>query len=204
MNNFKEYWQVMRQALPILVVISLAAAVLAYAVAANMAPQYRAHYSYLISLASREERADYRFDGYYAIQATDLFAATLAGWIRSPETIVAAFNRSDLAVPTQNPRDLTRIVKSEKTAPQLVQVTITGTTPQEVEALTGALKQVMEDNVRQYHEQGTPALEFRVMATKPWASVSRVAVPVITAATFVLVFFIALNVLLLIESVKRG
>jgi capsular polysaccharide biosynthesis protein len=197
---FLPYWERTKEALPVLLMVSFAAALVAYVVVSNLNPTHHVHFSYLVSLSVRDQTEDFRFDGFYALQATDLFAVTLARWVQTPETIVAAFAQVGLPTPTEDPRQLVRLIRAEKTAPQLVQVTVEGDSSDEAQELASGLQQVMEQNVQQYHDQGIPALQFRVVTTEPWASVSKVSVAVITGATFVFVFFIAVNILLLAES----
>lgn len=200
--DFKAYWQRVRLALPWLLLASFAAGVVAYVIASSYPPAHQVHFSYLISLSEREAAGEFRFDGFYALQATDLFAQTLARWIQTPEVIVAAYREAGLTPPTENPRQLTRLIKADKTAPQLVQVTVEETSEEKAGQLTTALQTVMEKNVAAYDDQGIPAIAFRVVATDPWAGKNEVSVPVITTATFVFVFLLALNGVLLLYSVR--
>jgi hypothetical protein len=104
---------------------------------------------------------------------------------------------------SRDPRDVGRAVTAEKKAPQLVAVTVTNRDQAVAEQLAGGLRAVMEKNVERYHDQGIPALTFRVVTTEPWLSMQQVEVAVIVGATFVFVFLAAINVVLLVESVKR-
>lgn len=198
------YWNVLKQKMPILLLISLAAAVVAFVIVRQAGPTYEVHFSYLVSLSEREAADEFRFDGFYALQATDLFAATLARWIATPEVIVAAHAEADIPLQSQDPRQLTRQVAAEKSAPQIVQVTVRGDSEQRAEALARGLRAVMERNIEMYHDEGVPAVTFRAVATPPWLGVWQVAVPVIVSATFIFTFLIAVNGLLLIESLRRA
>lgn len=198
-----DYWRAATAALPVLLIISFAAAVLAYGLISQQDPNYQAHFSYLVSLSEREPAGEYRFDGYYALQATDLFAATLARWIQTPETIISAYRAALLTPPSVKPRDLTSFIRAEKTAPQLVQVTVTGKNEEDVLALTVGLQQVMAGNVESYHKQGIPAVTFRVVSTQPWVGINKLSAPVIVSAVFAFTFFMSINVQLLILAAKK-
>ncbi len=198
--DWRIYWRRVRLMLPWLLFGSFAAAVVAYAVASSLPAAHQVHFSYLISLSEREAANEFRFDGFYALQATDLFAQTLARWIQTPEVIVAAYQEAGLASPTENPRELTRLIRADKTAPQLVQVTVEETSKEEALQVAEALQKVMEKNIAEYDTQGIPALAFRVVPTTPWAGQSEISVPIVTVATFVFVFLLALNAVLLFYS----
>lgn len=186
------YIQAVIGSLPILLIVSFGLAAIAYVGALKVGTTYTTHYSYLVSLAERENSTDYTFDGYYALQATDLFAATLARWATTPEVIAAAYDQAGLP-PVLDVRQLLRLVAAEKTAPQLVQVTVRGNTPEQTLALTRALLTEIEHNVLVYHDEGIPALRFTVVATEPWSGQQPVAVKVITSTMFVVSLLLGIN-----------
>lgn len=201
-GSLNHYWQVVQRKLPGILLASVAAAVVAGLVVNRVGPTYTVHYSYLVSLSEREETDDFRFDGYYALSATDLFTATLASWVGAPEVVVAAYEEAGVAT-SQDPRDVARTVTAEKKAPQLVAVTVRHKDQAVAEKLAQGLQVVMERNVEQYHDQGIPELIFRVVATSPWLGISRLSAPVIVSATFIFVLLMGVNAVLLVESVKQ-
>lgn len=195
-----EVWEVIKRKLLVILLISVAAAVVALVIAKQAAPRYEVHYSYLVSLSSREQVPEYRFDGYYALQATDLFAATLAKWIETPEVVVAAYQAAGLSLPSGDPRAVVRSVRAEKAAAQLVTVTVRASEKETVEKLAAGLQDVMQENIKKYHDVGVPAMAFNVVATQPWTGVIRLSIPVVVTAAFVFTFFIVLNFVLWNEN----
>lgn len=203
MTTFEHYMAFFWRKMPVLLLVSLLAALIAYGICQRLGPTYEAHFSYLVSLSQRESASDFRFDGYYAISATDLFAGTLASWTQAPEVIVQAFAQAQLPLPGEDARALSKIVQAQKAAPQLVQVIVRSRQKVDAQKIAEALQRVMSKNVEQYHEQGIPAVQFRVVASVPWIGVSRPATTIVVVAAFMIVFLISLNSLLLIESFKR-
>lgn len=202
-KHFEEYWKETKKRLPKVILFSVVAALIAWGVAARIAPTHEVHFSYLVSLSQRDNVNEYRFDGFYALQATDLFAATLAKWAAAPEVVVRAYQEAGLEIPSEDPRALTRAIRAEKVAPQLVAVTVRDESRDVVEALAAGLQDVIEENVASYHAQGVPAVQFRVVATESWTGVVRLSIPVIVTATFIAAFLIGINAVLLFESLKR-
>lgn len=202
MTNFEHYWKIIQRKMPGLLLISLAAALVAFLVVRQIGPTHEVHFSYLVSMNVRDDAPEFRFDGYYALQATDLFAATLAKWTAAPEVVVAAHQAVGLVLKSQDPRQFSRLIQAEKTAPQLVQITVRDASLPRTERLAQGLQTVMEQNVTRYHDQATPAIGFQVVATEAWAGMTQPSLPVIVSATFIFTFLIAMNVLLLLESLK--
>lgn len=192
------------QRLPLLLLISFLAAAAAFTLARALPRDHELHFSYLVSLSQREAAPDFRFDGYYALQATDLFATTLAQWIQTPEVIFAAHQEAGLAPATNDPRTIRRQVTAEKTAPQLVEVTVRAGQSLRARQLAAGLTVVMDRNIAQYHQEGIPALTFRAVPTTPWVGIPAVSTSIIAVATFVFVLFLGINIVLLIESLREN
>jgi capsular polysaccharide biosynthesis protein len=203
-REWKIYIEALKNSLLIVGVISLAAGILTAAMLNAWGPSFEMHWSYVVSLEEREEVGqEYTFDGYYALQATDLFVASLAKWIITPETVVASYQAAGLKVPTKSARSLARIVKADKTAPQIVQVVVSGKNPEEVRRLAMGVQQVMTQNVARYHSDGIPKLEFRVITTDEWLGQQDIASEIAGLAVAGVVFFLLLNGVLLKESWKQ-
>lgn len=204
MEGFVPYWRQVRRMLPRLLIVSSGVALVAYMIVQRVGPSYEVHFSYLISLSERENVPEYRFDGYYALQATDLFAATVAQWATTPEVIVAAHEAAQLQLRSSDPRVLSRVISTAKTAPQLVEVTVQDRQSERAEKLAAGFMAVMERNIERYHDEGIPALYFRVVATEPWVGVSRLSEPVIVSAAFVFTLLFGVNGVLLVESLRHA
>ena len=199
----QQYWQALLRRLPQLLLVSAGVATVVFFVVSSVGAKYTIHFSYLVSLSEREEASEYRFDGFYALQATDLFAATLAKWAAAPEVINKAYQTAGLTPESADVRSLSRVVRAEKTAPQLVQLTIQAKDPETAERLADGLQEVMAENIDLYHDQGVPELAFSVIATEPWLSTQEAATTVIVIATFVAVFMLGVNVVLLVASLSE-
>lgn len=190
------------QSLPILLLISALAGIGAFFITKSLPPTYEVHFSYTISLSQREAEGEFRFDGFYALQATELFARTVAGWSRSPELIMRAHELAGLASPPVSLREVRKLVRAEQVAPQLVEVSVQHTKKEDAEKLARGLVAAVQQNVEIYEEEGIPALSFRVVATNSWTSTSTISVGVITISVFFLTFFLGANAVLLRTSIK--
>lgn len=201
-REFQGYWEETKRQLPKVLLLSVVAALVAWGIAARIRPTHEVHFSYLVSLSQRDIVNEYRFDGFYALQATDLFAATLAKWAATPEVVVAAYQEAGLELPSEDPRSLARAVRAEKSAPQLVTVTVRDQSREVAEALAAGLQEIIEENVATYHAQGVPAVQFRVVGTQPWTGVTKISVPIVVVATFIAALLLAVNAVLLIANMR--
>lgn len=204
MNEYSHYWRILRQTLPKVVLLSAALAVLVYVISIRTGPSYQVHYSYIVSLSVREEASDFRYDGYYALSATDLFAATLTAWTKTPETLVRAYEISGVKRQNDDPQELVKLVNAEKTGPQIIEVTVRHKKKETAQKLAAGLQAAMLENIGKYHDEGIPAVRFKVITTKSWTGEKSVATGVVSMGTFVFTFLLGINAVLLVESFKRA
>ncbi len=199
-----ESWEGLMGRIPILLVVSLVVAVLGYGIAVRLPVSYDVHFSYVVSIEQREVAPIFRYDGYYALSATDLFAGTLASWIVTPETVVAAYHEAGITLPTEDAIDLTKNILAEKAASQLVKITVKNPSKQKAESLAKGVMGIVPKLIEQYNKNGTPAVTFSAVASIPWTGVSRIAPLPIAIVLFVFVFFAGIFLTLFMSALARG
>lgn len=191
------------RALPLLCVVGVVVFVIAYMSAIKNPPSYEVHFSYIIAQQQRDASPDFRYDGYYSISGTELFSATLASLIMSPEQIVSAYTSANLPLSTQDPISLTKHVKAEKAASQLVQVTVTDTSKTNAEALAQAVDRVTQQAMQEYNKKNKDTAQFSLTQTHAWTGTVRVAAIPIALVSAVLVLVGVILVVLFQEALKR-
>lgn len=202
-SNFAYYQQALIHALPRVLLVSFLFALASYAFVRQIAPTYQVHFSYFISISSRQETPDYRYDDYYAISAMDLFAQTLAAWIKTPETISTAYRASGLTPPSDDANKLIRSVEASRQAPQLVSVTVRASTADQTQQLAFGLIAVTKDSIERLQAASQPALRFNIVASEPWLGKKSISTPVIVAAVFIFTLFFSVNLVILKASFKQ-
>lgn len=162
------------------------------------------YFSYMISMDQKDVTPGFRYDGYYALSAADLFSTTLASIASSPETIVAAYQKANMKLPTEDGIRLVRIVRAEKAAPQLVRIIVRDASKQNAEQLTLALREVISAAIDEYNAKGLSSIVFHGVPTEPWTSRNLVD-PLPVAASFFMLIFLGGNMIVLFqEAIRRG
>lgn len=198
------YFGKLLRTLPVLLLVSFVLAISTYVYVTTRPIVYEIRFSYLIALTERDTPSEYRFDGFYALQATDLFGATLAKLIQSPEIVSASFIEAGIEDVPEDPRELARIVSAEKTAPQLVQVAIRYKNREQARRLTEELQAVVDREVDAYHDQAIPAVQFSVSTTDIWEGETVLAAPLISSIVFLAALFLGVNGILFLQTISRS
>lgn len=165
---------------------------------ARIGARWTVHFSYVVSLKEREATNTYRFDGYYALQAIELFTKTLAEWVVAPEIVAQAHQAAGLPIPS----GILKVIEAEAAAPQLVRVTVWAGGPAEAEQLAAGLQAVVGDLLQRYDTTGVPAVQFQVVTTQWWGAAAGLNRTMVAVATGLLVLFIGVNLVVLRESLR--
>lgn len=200
----RKSWEAFVRRIPTLLAVSFIVAIVGYGVAVRLPVSYDVHGSYVVSQEEREVSSGFRYDGYYALSATDLFTATLAAWITSPETVVRAYEEAGVPLPTEDAIDLVKNIRAEKAAPQLVTITVRDSSKADAEKLAGGVAKVIPTFVEQYNTTGTPAATFSVVASQRWTGVSRIAPFPVALVLFIFVFLVGMVWTMFLDALRRG
>ncbi len=190
--------------LPMIMLVGVLAFGIAYAIASKTPPSYEVHFSYVVAQQQRDASPDFRYDGYYSISGTELFSATVASLIMSPEQIVSAYASANIPLASQDPLALTKKVKAEKAASQLVQVTVIDASKSNAEALAHAVDSVTQKAVSDYDKKNKDTAQFSLTQTNAWTGTVRVAVMPIALIAMVFALVMAALIVLFNEALKRG
>lgn len=180
-------WEKLSRKTPYILGISFVFAIIGYITAAKLPVSYDVYLSYIVSMEKREAAPDFRYDGYYALSAADLFTTTLASWIAAPQTIANAYQAAHISLPTYDAIDLGKRVRAEKSAQGLVNITVRDSSRETAEAVAKGIAEIVPAFVAQQNTAGTPAVAFRVTVSGPWTGMSRVAPFPIALVVFVFV-----------------
>lgn len=171
------------------------ATVATWVVVSRQPTSYGSSQSFAINRINREATPDYQFDGYYALQAADLFSQTVVSWFSTPSILRDVYRQAGLDPAMTSLNSLPNRFSVKKYSPQNIVVKVREMSNERVTAVAAAVKTVMEQQASQLNltPQGKP--QFTIAGSDPvFAPVAPpilLATVVALAVSFVLSLFIA-------------
>ena len=193
----------LRRRLPMVILVSIVVFMAVYTILRRQGVIHEVHFSYIVSLEDRQQTAQYQFDGYYTLQAIELFTDTLSNLITTPELLVRAYEQAKLPLPNLTARTLQGAVTAEQIGPQLVHVTVRDKNREVAEKLSKSLMNVVGQDVEVYQNQGKPAVKFQIVASEPWTGQAQLNILLVAVGSGLFIFFIGINLVLLWEGLKQ-
>lgn len=115
-----------------------------------------------INQPPRAETAEYSYDGYYALRASELFADTLISWFGTPSFVADVYRAAELPVPERLLQD-TRRFRAKKYSSQSVVLSFSEPDRPAAERLANAFAAVASDRTAELNldAEGRPLFTLR-------------------------------------------
>lgn len=128
---------------------------------------YTTSLAFTVNRINKQATTEYQFDGYYALQASDLFAETVVSWFLTPSVIVEMYDRAGLDPQAESLGSLTSRFKIKKYSSQNIVVKFTSLTNEEASKLSDAVVAVVEEKAAALNQSADRKALFEAAGSKP-------------------------------------
>ncbi len=181
-DYIKIYWK-QRALISLIVLVSTVTAV---AVAATRPERTAVSVSFAINRTNREETTQYQYDGYYALQAADLFAQTVVSWFSTPSVILDVYQQAHLDPAIKSIQSLPSRFSVRKYSAQNIVVKFTESDKDRATTLASGLTTVMESKASKLNQTRDGKSFFEIVAGPPVIAPAQSNLPLIASVTFIL------------------
>jgi len=189
-DYLKTYWQQRWMIVAIVVVITAATIITVI-----MQPvMYVASESFAINPINRQNTSEYQYGGYYALQATDLFAQTVISWLATPSVLQEAYTAAKIDPEIKTVDSLPARFKVKKYSSQNIVVRFSERNEVRATELSRSIRQVMEQKASQLNQTADNKSTFEIVGTDAVVAPSKPSWLLWGAVALVLSFGFALTV----------
>ena len=162
-DYLKIYWQ-QRWLIGLVVLVATATT---FIVTASKPERTGVSESYAVNRLAQEATADYQYDGYYALQAVDLFSQTVVSWFLTPSVLQEMYQQANLDPEIASLNNLPSRFSVKRYSAQNIVIRFTESTPARAEKIAAAVRSVMESRAAKLNltPEGKPL--FEIVASLP-------------------------------------
>lgn len=107
------------------------------------------------SIATSPTKDDYfKYDNYYALQASTLFADTIVSWIQDPVNVSEIYQQAQVDLPTDELKKYARLFSVRKGDPATIYVTLNSKNKNDVETLLSSTKSFLQTKTQSWLDKG--------------------------------------------------
>lgn len=135
--------------------------------------------AFTVDQRKRQETPDYTYDGYYALQASQLFTDTLISWFGTPSTVAEMYTTAGLPMPKGDANVAAAGFRMKRLSSQVVTARFTAPNATSGQALALAAAKVVEAKTAELGRDAQGDSLFAVTADEPAITTSKL--PLATA-----------------------
>jgi len=197
MNIFIKY----RWLIVIVTIIGLASAL----VFSLLRPAYYdTSLAFSINRINLQTTEDYQYDGYYAIQASDLFSQTVMSWMMTPSVLLEIYQKAQIDPQISSLEEISSRFKTKKYSPQNIVVRYKERDRQTADEIAQAITTIVQEKAILANQTSEQKALFEVAGTSPVIVERKPVIWLNTLIGLVTGFIFSLIAACLIEYLRRS
>lgn len=165
--EFREYLRIFKKQKNIIINSIVILAVLATALSLAKPESYDSDLILLISRNGTQETGDYKYDGYYAVQASDIFADNVSQWLGSASLAKEIYSRAGVESDSGTLKSLTKLFAAKKLSSQYVEVRYATADSQSAVKLARAIADVLGERAEALRTASSEEISFKIIYNDP-------------------------------------
>jgi capsular polysaccharide biosynthesis protein len=121
----------------------------------------------LISRNGTQNTADYKYDGYYAVQASDVFADNISQWLSSASVASEIYSRAGAENKMRSLKDFSKVFKADKLSSQYVRVRYETNDKETAIKLARAMTDVLQEKADLLSASSIEQIGFKIIYSDP-------------------------------------
>jgi len=179
----KGYW--LSQYRGIIIVITVVATIASFVFSYFKPVTYDTSISFQINRINKQETVDYQYDGYYAIQASDLFSQTVMSWFKTPSVLLEIYDQAGIDPRINSMERFTSRFKTKQYSPQNVVIRFKENDKVTAEKISQAIVDIIPEKASQSNQTSEQEAFFEVIGAKPVIVENKPLVWLVTILGFV-------------------
>lgn len=187
----------------LLFVFVLAVTIMTLIVSMSRAPRYLTSLSIAVNRISKQATTEYQYDGYYALQASDLFSQTLLSWFLTPSVLLDFYEQAGVEPNITTTNALVSRFRARKFAAQNIVIQFTERDRDTAAKLAEGISAVVRERSASLDTDASGDATFDVVPSQPVIVEVTPSVALNTIAAFVASILIGLAAVGTIRAVTR-
>lgn len=165
--NTSEHAHLIKKYFWLIVVITLLVGASTFVWAKQTPTTYRTSISFAVNRINKQDTAEYQYDGYYAIQASDLFSQTVVSWFFTPSFILEVYDTAGITPKIESLEKFTAQFKTKKYSAQNIVVTYPERDQATAEKIANGIVVNLDQRTQELNKSSDQKALFEVVGSKP-------------------------------------
>ena len=163
----RDYLKIVKSNKILIFVCAILCGLLALIFSAVKPVSYETSIAFSIQKVNRQDTAEFQYDNYYSIQASELLGNSIVGWLESPEIIREVYQAADVTVETEDLNSLARGMKAKQISAHLVRVRYSQSSHEKASGIATGVIEVIKNKVESVEKDVNGQSSFVLEASEP-------------------------------------
>lgn len=165
--ELKEYIKITQKRARLVLTVGILVAVSALLFSVFKPVKYETSLSIFINKNKTQQTDDFKYDGYYALQAGEIIADSVQQWLKSPETVNAIYQKAQIDPSFKNIKSYTKKFNAKKMSAQYVEVKFESNSEEEASKISSAVVEIVKNKVKNLEKNSEEELSFSIENENP-------------------------------------
>ncbi|MEA2097549.1 MAG: Wzz/FepE/Etk N-terminal domain-containing protein [Patescibacteria group bacterium] len=165
--ELKEYVTIIKKEYKLIFTIGAIVAASAFLFSTMKPVVYETSISLAINKNNTQNTDDFKYDGYYALQASEMLANTIVEWIKSPTVVNTIYQKAEVNQDFRNIKSYTKKFTARKMSSQHVEVKFKTDTKENAEKISSAIVEIINNKTKTIEENSEKEIAFSVSGENP-------------------------------------
>ena len=165
--ELKEYIKIIKKNSKLILAVAVIVGLSAFLFSIIQPVKYEVSLSLFINKDKTQETDDFKYDGYYALQAGEIIAGSVAEWLKSPEAVNAIYREAGVEHNFKSLRSYAKKFTVKKMSAQYVEVKFETNNKEDAEKISTAITEAVESKMKSLEEKSGQEVSFSIESEKP-------------------------------------
>ena len=165
--ELKEYIKIIKKNSKLILAVAVIVGLTAFLFSVLQPVKYEASLSLFMNKDKTQETDDFKYDGYYALQAGEIIVGSVVERLKSPETVDTIYQEAGVKHNFKNLRSYAKKFTAKKMSAQYVEVKFKTNSREDAEKISAAIVKITESKIKTLKESSEQELSFSIESGKP-------------------------------------
>ncbi|MCK5084590.1 MAG: hypothetical protein KAQ64_02970 [Candidatus Pacebacteria bacterium] len=165
--EIKQYIKITKEGFRIIIAVGIIAAMSAFLFSAIKPVVYEVSMSLVINKNKTQNTDDFKYDGYYALQTSDMLASSIVEWTKSPTMVGAIYQKAEVNQDFKNIKSYTKKFTVNKMSSQHVEVKFKADTRENAKKISSAIVEIISEKTKALEKSSKEEISFSVSSENP-------------------------------------
>lgn len=165
--ELRNYIKIIKRNSKLIIAVSVVTAMSAFLFSVAQPLKYEVSLSLFITKNKTQETDDFKYDGYYALQASEIIADSIGQWMKSPEIVNTIYQRAEVAQDFKNIKSYTKKFIAKKMSAQYVEVKFKTSDQEDAKKISTATVEALKSKIKNLEENSEQELSFSIESGEP-------------------------------------